>query len=592
MQLHLLITLLFPVRQLDSGLAGRMAPEGEIMPTGPGRLVALAPAASTAKALATVVVAGSTLVLPVLSARVVDVILAGGEPGPALLAFAAVLVLAMLAEMCGEVTGVYAETTVLARLRHRLLGHVFRLGVPGSRQYGVGDLLARFTANAAATAKATPYRIEAAVGIAAALTGWLALCVIDWRAGAAFMAGTLPLVLLIRSRLSTSTSRFSDYLDQLAAIAVRLTDALAGRRTIRASGTLDREVRRVLAPLPTLAAAGLATWEVRRAVSWQIGLAQHGLRVLVLVIAGLGVAAGRLSPGGFLAAAMYLTVALGFVQQLDTLLFLADARAGAGRVDQLLGERSRFRTGGLGAPAAGPGSLAFQGVRVHVDGRTVLDGIDLEVPAGVVLAVVGPSGSGKSTVGLLAGRLLDPDDGTVSLDGVPLHTMAPAEVRAAVGYAFDEPVLLGDTVRDAIGFGRPALGRHAVERACRLAQAEDFVSRLPHGLDTPLADAPFSGGELQRVGLARAVVAPRRVLVLDDATSGLDTVTEARLAMAFTEALSGHTRLLIAHRATTAARADLVAWLEHGRIRAVAPHSVLWANEPGYRAVFDGGKLS
>ncbi|MBP2328420.1 ATP-binding cassette subfamily B protein [Kibdelosporangium banguiense] len=549
------------------------------------------PAVSVAKALATVVVAGSALVLPLLSARVVDVILDGGEPGAALLAFAAVLVLAMLAEMGGEVTGVLAETTVLSRLRHRLMGHVFRLGVPGSRQYPVGDLVARFTANAAFTAKAVPYRIEAAVGITAAVGGWLALSVIDWRAGAAFALGTVPLLVLIRRRLHTSTSRFAEYLEQLAAISARLTDALAGSRTIRASGTLDREVRRVLEPLPALAASGRATWDVRRAVSWQVGLAQHGLTVLVLVVVGLGVAAGRTSPGDFLAAALYLTVALGFVQQLDTLLFLADARAGARRVHDVLLERPRFQAGG-DVVTDGPGALAFRGIRVCANGRTVLDGIDLDVPAGTVLGVVGRSGSGKSTLGLLAGRLIDPDEGEVLLDGVPLHTLAPEQVRAAVGYAFDKPVLLGGTIRDAISFGRSLPDRHAVERACRLAQAEDFVRRLPRGLDTPLAEAPLSGGELQRLGLARAMVEPGRVLVLDDATSSLDTATEARLAVAFTGALSGRTRLLIAHRAITAARTDAVAWLDHGRVRAVAPHSQLWETEPDYRAIFGAEKLS
>jgi ATP-binding cassette subfamily B protein len=147
-------------------------------------------------------------------------------------------------------------------------------------------------------------------------------------------------------------------------------------------------------------------------------------------------------------------------------------------------------------------------------------------------------------------------------------------------------VLLGDTVRDALTYGRSAVPDRQVEQAARIAQAEDFIRRLPAGFDTALADTPFSGGEAQRLGLARAVVHGGRVLVLDDATSSLDTITEANLAAAITAGLAGRTRLVIAHRATTAARADSVAWLAEGRIRAFAPHHALWATDPDYRAVF------
>jgi ATP-binding cassette subfamily B protein len=124
-----------------------------------------------------------------------------------------------------------------------------------------------------------------------------------------------------------------------------------------------------------------------------------------------------------------------------------------------------------------------------------------------------------------------------------------------------------------------------VQAAAKAAAADDFINLLPQGYDTSLADAPLSGGEAQRLGLARAILSDARVLVLDDATSSLDTATEVRVADALATVLADRTSLVVAHRATTAARADAVAWLEGGRLRAVAPHLVLWA-DPDYREVF------
>lgn len=545
-------------------------------------LVRLAPGHATAKALCTVAALAAALALPAVAARVVDRVLTQQGAGRALAVLTALLVLRTVAEAYGEVAGVSAHTGALASLRYRLVGHVLALGVPGTRRHATGDLVTRLTGNASTAARAVPEVVEAVVATVASLGGLIALSVLDRRLGLAFVAGAVPTVLLIRRLMNQVTTSFGEYLGHLAAIAARLTDALAGSRTIRAAGTGPREVDRVLAPLPDLSAAGLRTWAVRRAVSWQVGVALVALRVAVLGVAGLGVAAGRLSPGEFLAAALYVSVALGFVQQVDTLMFLAGARAHAGRVHEVLADEPP-RPGAAGELPPGPGALSFRTVSVRHGDRTVLDALDLEVPAGSSVAVVGRSGAGKTTLSLLAGRLLDPDEGEVLIDGVGAGTLDTAALRRAVGYAFDQPVLLGDTVRDALAYGRPGAD---VEHAARVAQAEDFVRRLPDGFDTALDGAPFSGGELQRLGLARAVVHGGRILVLDDATSSLDTITEARLSAALTDGLTGRTRLLVANRAATAARADLVAWLDDGRIRALAPHHTLWADEPDYRAVF------
>jgi ATP-binding cassette subfamily B protein len=545
-------------------------------------LVRLAPGHAAVKALWTVTALGAALALPAVSARVVDKVLAHHGAGRALAAVAALLVLRTVAEAYGEVAGVSAHTGALASLRYRLVGHVLALGVPGTRRHATGDLVSRLTGNASTAARAVPEVVEVVVVAVASAGGLIALTVVDWRLGIAFLAGAVPTVLLLRHLMNQVTTSFGEYLGHLASIAARLADALAGSRTIRATGTGPREVDRVLAPLPDLSAAGLRTWAVRRAVSWQVSVALVALRVVMLGVAGLGVVAGRLSPGEFLAAALYVSVALGAVQQVDTLMFLAGARAHASRVLEVLAEEPPRPRATAGLPP-GPGAVSFRAVSVRHGSRTVLDALDLDVPAGTAVALVGRSGAGKTTLSLLAGRLLDPDEGEVLIDGVRADMLDPVALRRAVGYAFDHPVLLGDTVRDALTYGRPGAD---VEQAARVAQAEDFVRRLPDGFDTRLAGTPFSGGELQRLGLARAVVHGGRLLVLDDATSSLDTITEARLSAALTDGLIGRTRLLIANRAATASRADLVAWLDDGRIRAVAPHHTLWATEPDYRAVF------
>jgi ATP-binding cassette subfamily B protein len=185
----------------------------------------------------------------------------------------------------------------------------------------------------------------------------------------------------------------------------------------------------------------------------------------------------------------------------------------------------------------------------------------------------------------LPGRLVEPDSGQVLIDGVPVESMDEMDLRGAVAYAFERPALLGHTVIDAIGYGGAAPSPTWTARAAGLARADGFVRLLPDGYHTAMTELALSGGEVQRLGLARAIAQDASLLVLDDATSSLDTATEAEVTVAITGALVGHTRLVVAHRVSTAARADLVAWLDGGRLRAVAPHATLW-RDPEYRAVF------
>ena len=343
-----------------------------------------------------------------------------------------------------------------------------------------------------------------------------------------------------------------------------------------------------VSPLPVLRACGNQTWRLQARIAAQSAVLIPVLQVLVLAVGGIELTRRRISPGELLAASQYGALGAGIGAATGQFNRIARGRSGAARVTELLS---------LGAPAhgreelpAGGGRIEFRGVAVRANDKAVIENLDLVVPAGTNVALVGGTGSGNSTVAALAGRLIDPSSGDVLLDGMPLTRLACTELRNAVTYAFERPALLGRTVHDTIAFGMARPPDEGVAAAALAARADQFIGRLPGRYQTPLAHAPLSGGEVQRLGLARALAhaGKARVLVLDDATSSLDTVTEMEVSRALTEDHGDRTKIVVTHRAATAARADLVAWLDAGRLQALAPHRELWT-DPRYRAVFGSG---
>jgi len=504
----------------------------------------------------------------------------------ALVWLAAVFAVTTAATALGDLISSYWGSQVTAWLRHRLIGRALLLGIPGQRRFPAGDLLSRLTENAASPASFFPLIISACATLLTSIGAVVALMLIDFRLGIIFLIGAVPAVIVLRRFVTQASQPFLRYQQLLAAIITRLLDAHRGIRTIRASGTLERDIGRILLPLPELHHTGRQVWAVQRQVSWQLSLLGPLLQVLVLSVGGFVLAAGGITAGQLVAAVSYVGLALGSVGLFDTLVALLTCQVGAGRVGEVLDT-----TPAIPPPvrpvtvSPGPGQVELRDVSVRIEQRVVLDHLDLSMPSGMSVAIVGGSGTGKTVLTSLIGRLLDPDEGEVLLNGVSVAQLELAALRRIVTYAFERPALLGATVHDMIAYARPEASRADVVAAAAVAQADRFIRSLPEGYDTPLARAPMSGGELQRLGLARAVLADARVIVLDDATSSLDTATEVKVAEALERVLVGRTCVVVAHRAATADRADLVAWLDAGRIRALAPHHVLWS-DPSYRAVF------
>ncbi|MFE2157770.1 ABC transporter ATP-binding protein [Streptomyces lydicus] len=532
--------------------------------------------------------AGVALALPAVLGHTLDLVLDSAPGVGAALTLSALLLVAdVLLDALVALAGGVTTARSTAWLRRRGIGHLLSLAPHrAADRFTAGDLVTRLTGNAAEAGTAPT---TAATGLAAVLTpvgALVALAVTDVWLAVVFLAGLPLLTRLLRTFAQGSSDCVRRYQRVQAEIASRLVEALGGARTIAAAGTEARERARVLAPLPELDAHGRLMWQVYGRAVVGSSILVPLLTTVVLAVGGLRLAHGALTVGELLAASRYaaLTAALGGVTgQLNALV---RGRAAARRTAELLA-LPQVRHGARPLPADGRGRLELRGVTVARDGAPVLRGVDLAVPGGTTLAVVGHSGAGKSTLAAVAGRLTDPDSGQVLLDGVPLAEADPAQLRREIGYAFERPALFGETVGAALAFGSERPAAPAVEAAARAAGADTFVRLLPRGYATPLADAPLSGGELQRLGVARAFAHAGRLLILDDATSSLDTVTEHHVSRALLEDVRPGTRLLITHRLASAARADLVAWMDGGRIRAVAPHALLW-QDADYRAVFAG----
>ncbi|WP_410656860.1 ABC transporter ATP-binding protein [Amycolatopsis sp. lyj-112] len=532
-------------------------------------------------ALVVTALAGTTagLLLPAALADAVDAVIAGRPSLPEVLWLLALGVTEIAVGVIGGILSARMTSSATAWLRRKLTDRYLALGTRS--KFGGGDAISRLTGDCTGAGMVASLVVQ--LGSAALISGGavVLLALMDWRLALVFL-GSIPFALLLaRSHLKNTADDVLTYQQVSGELAERMVDAVAGLRTIAASGTADREAERVLRPLPKLSLAGRGMWRTQARMVWRSGLLLPAVELAVLAAAGFGVMEGRLTVGQVLATLGYVALGLGLVTQIPLLTALSRARSCAQRINEVL--HSPVPEPGKLGVVPGRGTLELRGITLE----GALRNVDLIIQGGRFTAVVGRSGSGKSALVNVLGGLLIPDEGTAALDGRPLEELRPYELRAVIGFAFERPALLGATIGDAVGYGSWA-GEAAVRAACQAAQADDLIVRLPNGYRTPLSETPLSGGEAQRIGLARAIAHAPRVLILDDATASLDTVTEADVETAIEQALPGRTRIVVTHRAATAARAHTVVWLDDGRVRAVGPHQVLW-RQPAYRAVFTEG---
>jgi ABC-type multidrug transport system fused ATPase/permease subunit len=327
-------------------------------------------------------------------------------------------------------------------------------------------------------------------------------------------------------------------------------------------------------------------------ISWVPLLAQGA----VLLVGARMVTSGELTVGGFVAFNLYLGMLVMPLRSLGMWIGQSQRATASGeRIFQIMDEPEEIaeRPEAAELPPGG-GHLGFDDVGFeYLEGRPVLDGVSLDVPAGRTIALIGQTGSGKTTLTSLVPRFYDVTSGRVTVDGVDVRDVTLTSLRRSIGVISQDPFLFSATVRENITFGAPDLDDREVERIARLAQAHEFVAELPEGYDTVIGERgiTLSGGQRQRLAIARALAVDPRILILDDATASVDATTEARIRAGLREAMQNRTTLIIAHRLSTIALADEIVVLDEGRIAARGTHDELLGTSPVYRDIYEHGLL-
>ncbi|MFE5729505.1 ABC transporter ATP-binding protein [Streptomyces sp. NPDC056528] len=390
----------------------------------------------------------------------------------------------------------------------------------------------------------------------------------------AVVVGPLLWLIALRGRRTLFPANWHAQ-QEAAEVASAVEATVTGVRIVKGFGQEERELkgleRRVRALFSSRLRVVAFTSRYNPALQAVPALGQ----VAVLALGGLLALDGRVSLGTFLAFTAYLGSFVTPVRQVATLLTVwQQARAGAERVFEVIDEKPGITdppdTRALPAePPSGPPALVWDDVTfAHGDGEPLLNGFSLDVRPGETLALVGPAGCGKSTAVALLPRFYDAAAGAVRVGGHDVRDLPLSALRSRVGFVFEESLLLSDTVRANIAYGRPDAGDEEVRAAARLARADAFVGRLPEGYDTVVGEQglTLSGGQRQRIALARALLTDPAVLVLDDATSAIDARTEAEIHASLTGAGRRSTTVLVAHRESTLELADRIAVMDGGQV--------------------------
>jgi ATP-binding cassette subfamily B protein len=419
---------------------------------------------------------------------------------------------------------------------------------------------------------------------------------VEWRL-ALFSLAVTPLLVVLAYRYSrVAHPTLREVQQKLADVATVAEENIVGVHVVKAFAQEPAEEAKFDARSEAVFRQTLTANRQRASYVPMISFVPLLAQAAVLLAGARMVEQGSLSAGSFVAFNLYLAMLVMPLRSLGMWIGQAQRATASGeRIFQVMDEPEEVAdlADAIELPA-GLGHVRFEDVTFeYLPGRPVLDRVDLDVPAGRTVALIGHTGSGKTTLTALVPRFYDVTSGRVTLDGVDVREVTLASLRRAIGLISQDPFLFSATVRENIAFGAGDLPDDAVEAVARAAQAHEFISRLPEGYDTVIGERgiTLSGGQRQRLAIARALAVDPRILILDDATASVDASTEALIRVGLRSAMEGRTTFIIAHRLSTIALADEIVVLADGRVAARGTHAELLETSPVYREIYEHGLL-
>jgi ABC-type multidrug transport system fused ATPase/permease subunit len=501
-------------------------------------------------------------------------------------------------------------------LRKRLYGQLQRLELGFFDHQQTGQLMSRATVDLPAVRFFLGYGLVFILQfvLTIVLAGAVMIVINPWL-GLISLAPA-PFVVLISYRYGRrARPAIQEVQQRIAELTADAEENISGVRIVKSFAREPRQLERFRRSVGRTFEQAMVATRLEATYNPAIGfLPQLGIAA-VLLLGGNAVIHAHLTLGQFTTFYLLLNMLVGPLRSLGVTLNLAQrATASGARIFQVL-DREPTIGDPPGAPSlpAGSGHVQLHGVTLRYHDphdelsvgtyaqagspehgaarRTVLHDIDLNVPAGRTVALVGATGSGKTSLVALISRLYDPIEGEVLLDGADVRNVGLQSLRSAVAVVSDDPFLFSASVAENIAYARPDASIEQIEEAARRAQAHDFVLGLPDAYDTQIGERglSLSGGQRQRLAIARALLANPRVLILDDATSSVDASTEQSIKLALAEAMAGRTTFVIAHRLSTIALADEIVVLDHGRIVAQGDHDELLDASELYREIVERG---
>jgi ABC-type multidrug transport system fused ATPase/permease subunit len=537
----------------------------------------------------------TALLPPILAKYALDDAL-GGHDGAHLY----IVVLVFLAAGLANWGMTYVETyltgwvgeRILADLRIALFRHLQRLSLGFYERTRAGVIISRLTNDVEAIDQLVTDGVTTLVQSTLTLVGTaIILFILDWRLALATLS-VIPLMsvgtVFFRKR---SARAYANVRERLGLVTATLAEDIAGMRMVQAYTREDTAKRNFEDVTLAYRESNMQTVLLNGLYFPFVDLLSSVALAVVLGYGGHLYFAGTLSIGTLFAFMLYVNNFFDPVQQLSQLYntFLS-ATAALDKIMGVLDEEPEVvdRPASLALPHI-EGRVRFDDVRfAYGRGAEVLHGIDLDVPAGTTVALVGHTGAGKSTIAKLLARFYDPTDGRITIDGTDLRDVTQASLRRQLGIVPQEGFLFAGTVHDNIAFGRPDATREQVVAAADAVGAHDFVTRLENGYDTELQErgTRLSLGQRQLVAFARALLADPRILILDEATSSVDIGTERKIEQALRRLLADRTAFVIAHRLSTIRDADLIVVLEHGLVVEQGSHDELMRRSGLYTSLY------